>query len=385
MKYIFFLIFFLYFNKGLGQSYKIIFYNQCTKIYSDFPECFYTLKDHRDCTYYVNTHNEGKESFIKLPNTGKYRLHSDCLDDDDFFKFEVNIKNNALKIDTFNIVCLKLLRQISNPPISHYYCCDTVCNGRFTDYYHNGKIRKTGVFKKGQAIDTVKEYYSSGGLKRLFIPLQKWWKKYDYVRKRPDYIWMDYHEKGYLMRLLNTRKNNEIIYHPNQKIKSNYQYEKKQKYIEYDTNGIKRAIILFNQKEEYSWEEAIDIKKVFFADGSLQYVFKKTESWGLNNYFYQEYNKKGDLVRVTEFCGEYWKYGASPNHYPESIEAIPTEYMKEDILYISSTERIKKTYTVDVLEKGKRILQKVRTENMRLTNGTWITEQSKTEYYNQKP
>jgi hypothetical protein len=312
-------------------------------------------------------------------------MYLNCLDDDDFPPLEINIKNNALEIDTFNIVCLQLLSQLSTPPISHYYCCDSICNGRFTDYFYNGKIRKTGVFKKGQAIDTVKEYYANGRLKRLFIPLQRWWKRYDYVKKSLDFIWMDYHEKGYLARLWNTRGNIEISYHPNQKIKSKYQYKKKKKYIEYDTNGIKRAIILFNQKEE-NYINEIGIKKGFFADGSLQYIFKKENRGSLNSYFYQEYDKKGDLIRSTEFDGdEYQHYGIYYNNYPESIEHVPLQYMKEDILYISSSEKIKKIYEVDSSKKGKRTLQKIISEKWTKINGTWITELSNTEYYNQKP
>jgi hypothetical protein len=380
MKYILWLIFYLFFYKGFGQSYKIIFYNQCTKTYSNLPECFYSLRDKRDCTFRVNHYNE--DFFVKLPKTGKYKVYLSCMNVwEEDTPIEVDI-NHTLRIDTISLQSLDIVNYISNPPTSEYLCCEAVCEGKFTDYYHNGKIRKTGIFKKGQAIDTLKEYYLNGRLKSLFIPLQRWWKKYNYVTKRPDYIWMDYHEKGYLIKLWNTRKKQEIVYHPNQKIKINYQYKKKPKYSEYDTNGIKRAIILFNQKGEYSWKEGIEIKKGFFVDGKIQYIYKKQDIGGKHQFSYQEYDQNNNLIRMTEFSGDYWSFGYC--NYPESIDNVSSEYMKEDIVYISQNEKVRKKYTIDFLEGGKRILKKIETDRMNLVDGTWIII-SNTEYYNQKP
>jgi len=381
-KTIYFLVlfFFLHLFQGYGQSYKVVFYDQCKKEYTDFPTCFYQLKDEQGKLYSIDIKNTEKDFFIKLPHLGEYTVDWGCLGDEDNSLFKVEIKDTKLYIDTISLQSLYIARHISNPPLVEYMCCDSVCDGKFADYYYNGTIWKTGTFKKGQAIDTLKEYYENGKLKRVYVPFLKWWKKYDYTHKRPKFLLLEYHKKGYLEMKTDSRISRETIFYANGKIKSDHWY-KKDKYTEYDTNGVKSAIILFDKEEDWGWDGSY-IKEGYYANGKIKYKYKKQykDKDGVS-YNYQEFGMNGDLIRECYFFIEKEKYKLGTDNFPNNITDVPQENMKEDILYVSPKEKIVRSYTFNT-ENGIRVLCKTFTRKMKLSENKWITKYGNVEYYN---
>lgn len=135
-------------------KYKLYLKDNCK---STIEQVMYYVLKIGDEVYYPNE----ASGILELPDTGRYELYIvERLE-----PIEIIIDDYKLKIDTISTPTINFkIETTSQPKLSGFYCCDTLCNGDYIDYYLNGNIRIEGKFKQGRAIGVVKYYNRKGGL-----------------------------------------------------------------------------------------------------------------------------------------------------------------------------------------------------------------------------
>ena len=165
MKILIFAFYFLISNSLFGQIiFEPTFINQCSNEVVQSPS--WTISDS------LKTYEFNKRKSITLPKLGNYKLHVAFNE----LVIDININKNGITRDTFFFKRITHGIQISNPPHSDYFDCDSIADGKITDYYFNGKIRMKGTFEKSQLIDSLFSYTKKGQLTEVFIPNNKDWK-----------------------------------------------------------------------------------------------------------------------------------------------------------------------------------------------------------------
>lgn len=316
MKISLYILFTLLFQTLFGQiTYKPIFINQCTKKIEN--DIFWYLTD--------STNTYGMENFefksIQLPKAGSYNLH---------FNFDnpivVEITNKNVNRDTILLKRLELMFYVSNPPVSNYFDCGILANGKIVDLYANGKIRTKGVFKNGQPIDTLFEYHRNGKLSEIFIPRKKWKK-------------ITYFDNGKILSVYDTKKRFEMVYFQNGQLKKEKYWNRKytSKSIEYFENGNVSKIV--NKKELKTFNqlgiriENIKRKEILVFDR----MFAKN-TYDRHNKFYEykweTFDEKGTIKRSVTFDS----HGFLASPFPDSINQIEDYSFNKISFYENGTE-----------------------------------------------
>jgi antitoxin component YwqK of YwqJK toxin-antitoxin module len=195
--------------------YKPIFINQCTK--EEEKNITWNIIDLKQKKFLK------KEPFdveVLLPSLGVYELIYNINVSE-----RIEIKKTGTTTDTVFLEKLKLSVAISNPPFSEYIVCNTLANGRVTDYYSNGKIRAIGTFEDGQLTDTLKKYDNEGVLTELQIP-----------NKKGNRL-LDYYKDGKIKVDLNYRKKYKKFYYESGKLAEYESWQGKRKLVSYFENG----------------------------------------------------------------------------------------------------------------------------------------------------
>ena len=233
----FFLIFFLSTIILHAQEiiYKPIFINQCTN-----EEDKTVIWDVIDLKQKKSLKKEPFDTEVLLPSLGAFQLVYDFYDPE-----PIKIEKTGTTTDTIYLEKLKLSVAISNPPFSEYIVCNTLANGRITDYYSNGKIRVTGIFEEGQLTDTLKKYDKEGVLTKLQIP-----------NKKGNRL-LDYYKDGKIKVDLNYRKKYKKFYYESGKLAEYETWQGKWKFVSYFENGTLKRLKRPKKQETFSKKEIL--------------------------------------------------------------------------------------------------------------------------------
>ncbi len=325
-------------------KYTPIFINQCTGQQTEQP---WWISDFENNNYYKTDYSD---NFIFLSKSGIYKLHLELFGEPEI----IIVKNEKEIIDTFYTKRIELRQYVSNPPFSEYFDCDSLANGLITDYYYNGNIRIKGIFKNGQPIDTLKEYYRTGEISEIFIPFEKHIKEITYFKN------------GQIKTDYNSEKKYEKEYYQNEQIAKETFWNKKNISInEFYENGNIKLKINNKFKKEYSINGTLiqEIKRKEIL------IFNRIFSKG-NGKFYEYnwcfYNTNGVIEKELIFN----ESGFLMNNFPDSIEQIK-EYLFSKILFYKEGVLYKKIENKPIKENNKFVDKFV---IYRKKNNEWIEE-----------
>mgnify|MGYP006204922747 CR=1 FL=1 len=301
--------------------FKPVFINQCTKEVSN--EVFWWITD-EDSIYYNNPNLD----LIVLPLLGKYMIHFGNDEDSILIK----IDQFGVRKDTFYTKRISLSHYVSNPPVSEYYDCENLANGRVSDYFYNGNLRLKGSFINGQPIDTLKKYYSSGLIRELFIPYKN--------------------------------SNQHIFFYENGNIKTDNNFKKKYK-TEFYESGEKKMIEIWKSKINYkkvgyyrsgqkNLEENNKKQTKYFLNGTIKTHFTRKEVSKLrrilsndkNRWFEYQciiYDSLGNKIAYVKFKGDIF---SDWNIFPENLSEINETQFETIIIF--ENNQISKTVDFNV-------------------------------------
>ncbi|MBN1253638.1 MAG: hypothetical protein JXR51_00320 [Bacteroidales bacterium] len=372
---IFFTIIFIassLFSNAQKVRFKAVFVNQCTHKIEE--ETNYTVIG--SPKYFGNLNYEG--NIADLPDTGVYKMYINLNTDE---AFDIKIETFGFSSDTFYLPKINNVSYMSNPPFSEYFNCDSLCNGKLTDYYYNGKMRLTSVFKNGQVIDTLKEFYRNGNVKSIYYPYKK---RYKFAgQKYHEVLRINYDKNGNCLNYKDSKLGIEKKYYQNGKLKSEYYFKNKNKnYTEYFENGKIKISINKDTKNEY------------FLNGNLKMHMQKHESFSdklfrkinrthsiLITYEFQEFDSIANLLRNGKFISDNWEYIFS-YRFPECFNKITAKDFRE-ILYQTNPKTKEIFHWNLYYENGDYKGTKTIVTKYELTGDNWI-EISKREIINKK-
>ncbi len=292
-----FVLSFFFSNLIFGQiTFEPTFINQCSNKIDNNP--LWVIKSFTDSNWHWPDSNNSNQA--TLPKPGKYGIY---IDFDDPIEFTVD-KTGIVK-DTFLIKRLVHKVYSSNTP-SNYFDCDSIANGKITDYYYNGITRMKGTFENGQLTDSLFSYAKSGQLTEVFIPKKKGWKKLNYFKN--DKLKS---EENY------SKKNKSALkeYFPNGKMKRNQNHKKLEIY-----NQNKVIIEKMTRKEILVFERVFKKKK----HGSEKFYEYKWES----------FDDRGIIKRKIIFDSDH--FDTSP--FPDSVQQIDDFLFEKIIFYFNGKE-----------------------------------------------
>jgi antitoxin component YwqK of YwqJK toxin-antitoxin module len=351
MNRVFYLTLLLIIHSSIIYAQKVIFepvfIDQCNGKKAD--SIFWLLQDSYNTYYPLNI----KDTVVELPSSGIYSIIYNNIDNEGPAIF-VEIKKPGIFRDTFYLKRVDLCRYVSNPPFSEFMDnCDSLANGKITDYYAKGKIRLIGVFDKGQLSDTLKRFYYTGELYEVYVPSKKNRKQIGYFKNGQKMVYYDY------------VKEFDKEYYESGKLKM-YNNWGKQRYTEYFENGnikVKR-----NHKRQIKYSENGKInekmkrKEILF----FQRIFSKSKYVERKYYGYKwiTYDSIHNMKRKILFT----EYGFSSSPFPDSLRQI-ADYIFNEISFYKNgelTDIINHSY---VLENDKRVNIIIHTQKQ---NRVWI-------------
>ncbi len=369
MKKYYLVILFLFsfcFLKSQQVYYKAVIINQCTQTIDTSLAIVISNASGFWSLYEKNS------TYIELPDTGKYQVFLHYLYQDPYW---INITKHGLTIDTFYTDKIRFGWYLTNPPSSEYIYCDSLCNGKLIDYYFNGNIKKIGTFKNGQPIDTLKEYYQNGKLKKIYFPYKQ---TYEFANtKYPKYLLIEFDTLENILVFKDIKKGIEKKYRTDKSLISEYYFKNnRNKYSEYYENGKCKIKINRNSKYQYYTNGTLWIrykKHVSFFNKLIDifYNFKFYKSkQDLYIFKFHEYDSTGELIKSGKFFSsefsDYLLHG-----FPENIENVPLDDYKE-IIYESKPKtkevfQYKSIYNNGEYKGYKKIITK-----MEYRNNKWI-------------
>ena len=197
MKYVFFslLSFICIFVNGQSIRFQLQRISPCESSPRIDSFDFYLTDNLSDSNYAPAYHKE--IGVINLPRFGKYRLHT--YDLEPRTNAEIEINDTGLHI--YKIIEPKIILRTYNVlhPSSHYKICNKLAEGYQEDFYPNGNIRIRGTFTKGEAKDSLVEFFSNGAthFRSFYLPLNLYIQEYDSLSNLIK-VSHNYHEHGYL-------------------------------------------------------------------------------------------------------------------------------------------------------------------------------------------
>ncbi|WP_445711478.1 toxin-antitoxin system YwqK family antitoxin [Flavobacterium sp.] len=344
-------LFFLLGNMTLHAQeiiYKPIFINQCTN--EEEKNVIWDIIDLKQKKFLK------KEPFdveVLLPSLGVYELIYNINVSE-----RIEIKKTETTTDTVFLEKLKLSVAISNPPFSEYIVCNTLANGRVTDYYSNGKIRAIGTFENGQLTDTLKKYDNEGVLTELQIP-----------NKKGNRL-LDYYKDGKIKVDLNYRKKQKKIYYESGKLAEYKSWKGKIKLVSYFENGTLKRLRSPKKQEIFSKKEIlVDIitRKEILKIERLFSFHRKDKNHRYYEYHWVHHDKKG--AKKHEIV--YYESNYSVFDFPDSIQQINqtsfdiVTFYKESIPY----KKIEAIYLNEENNYSKQLIV------YRKENEDWIEEE----------
>lgn len=258
MRKLFILFFLLFYQSSQGQHFKfqIKRISPCDSIGRiDFSD--YYLSDNPDSAYNSDT------GTVILPKPGIYNVYFREYRDLHFPA--IIIRDTGLTVFTFFEPKI-ILRSYGMHPRFVYEYCGELINGYAEDYYPNGNIRIRGNFLKGKAIDSLVEFYESGGIqkRKSYLPTEIFIEEFDSLSNLKkishnsnksyyltDYKTVEYYPAGKVMRK-ETRINSILIFaefYPSGRIKSQ---QKRKCLKEYYETGEIKTICKWRRKKDRS-------------------------------------------------------------------------------------------------------------------------------------
>ncbi|WP_298518151.1 hypothetical protein [uncultured Kordia sp.] len=333
MKRILYILFLILSQTVFGQiRYEPTFINQCTDKVEENVLWYVTDSD----TTYGFDYEQSKS--ISLPKLGTYQLHYNFED-----PIKIEILDSGVNRDTLLLKKISLAIYVSNPPHSEYFDCDSLANGKITDFYMNGNKRMQGVFKNGQPVDSLFSYHRNGQLSELFIQNKKSWKKSIYFKN------------GQLHSVYNTKKRFEKEYYQNGQIKKERSWSKKYhvKSTEYFQNGQiskqwnRRKLKIFNKEgnliEKIKRKEFLVLRRIFSKD-----------PYERNNRFYKYKWETFTQNEMPKRKIVFHEEGFLMTPFPDSIQQIKP-FLFDNITFFKNGQEIKKLESKFVPENGKYI------------------------------
>jgi len=294
--------------------YKPVFIDQCTD--SIAGEQLWRISDSTR-TLFVHMNFISNEAY--LPEFGRYYLFYGFGEDPKI----LDINTYGIIIDTLYTMRIRSAVLISNPPSSHFLDCNGLANGRVIDYYCNGMIRLKGSFSNGQPIDTIHEFYRSGGLKELYVP------KKNHIRR------ILYYENGQIKSDFNASKKYSKEYYDSgelmtsEKWKRNYHTRK----VEFYKNGhikLEESQRLQKRYSSNGFLESHTTRKEVFRIARLFYKY------GTNRFKYQyiKFDSSGNKLVYIKYRGG----GYPGGYFPDNITLIDADEFKEILIYRDGKE-----------------------------------------------
>ncbi len=237
-----------------------------------------------------------------------------------------------------------------------YNCSGEPCEGNQTDYYDNEetKVRKTGRFKSGMPVDTIKEYYENGVLKSLYYPYKR---KYKYCGRKYNYcLYIEYDEQGNCIRYTNDKDGIERKYRSDGMLISVLYYCRRKGsakyYVENFPGSKKKSVITKGNKYDYDENERL---RRHWMCKSTSYDKKSKVMSG--TFYFEEYDVAGDISRIGRFYSNLYEYDQwlhiSPE-FPADLDSVPVQDFKE-IVY--PRLNIKDVYRWDYANNRTRIIR----------------------------
>ena len=310
MKYFIFVLSFFFSNLIIGQiTFEPTFINQCSNEVLQFQ--YWNISDSSKA-YDFNLKK------VDLPKVGNYQLKINFGS-----PINITINKNGIIRDTFFTKRITHNKQISNPSTSKYLDCDSLANGKISDYYFNGKIRMKGTFEKGQAIDTLFSYNRSGQLTEILIPNKKNWKKITYFKN------------GKIKSIYDKEKKYEKEFHPSGQLKKDKTWSRKNKITlkGYFPNGKLKRKQSHKKLEIYNEDKVVieKMKRKEILIFERLFARKKHGKERFYKYKWESFDPRGIIKRKIIFDGDHFK--GSP--FPDSIQQINDFLFENTIFYLS--------------------------------------------------
>lgn len=298
MRFLIFVFSFLISKSLLGQIiFEPTFINQCTNQIDESPS--WVITDLTKTNWHWPDNNNSNQA--TLPKSGDYKIY---INYDAPIEFTVN--EFEITRDTFFIKRLIHYSHYGSHPLLNYSDCDSLANGKISDYYYNGKIRRKGSFKNGKGIDTLFSYFKSGQQSGIVIPKKKGWKRINYFK--------------------------------NGKIKSEEIRSKKKKSTlkEYFPNGILKRNQSHKKLEIYNQKKVVIEKMKRKEILIFERLFKKKKHGREKFYAYQweSFDDRGIIKRKMIFDSDH--FDTSP--FPDSVQQIDDFLFEEIIFYFNGKE-----------------------------------------------
>lgn len=225
--------------------------------------------------------------YFSLPDTGAYIIYT-------MFEMRtIHVQEAGVLRDTFYKPRFSEDLMVGSGGAYRYYYCGEEAEGNLQDYYPNGGLRIEGTFKNSFAIDSVKLYYESGGVKEIRIRhLKKHFRFHENGVIASFHDWQkgdyrDYYPSGQISEIGNyiEKKAFNRKYFENGGLKS---FKKRNLKLDYYQNGIikrrikrKRINILETMFSDF-WPKEYKYKEIL-RDSSGQTLRKI--SWQYSTYF----------------------------------------------------------------------------------------------------
>lgn len=302
-----------------GQSiqYQATFLDPCSNKTEDL---LYRLV--KDSTSYYPKGMTAPYAPCELPDTGTYLLYAGSSQPLEVIK----IQKTGLHIDTIVYAPITTTTSKSTDSKVQYWCCQALCNGLQTTFYKNGYPRFRGYFRNGQLVDTLKEYYYTGKIARIYHPINQF-EQY-------------YYFEGQLKKEIDHRKKHYTYYYPSGQVWLTYK----------KTNKGRKNIKQYYEAGQPRLIQKKKSKKGFYKNGKLAYQFKRSDPFWYTrlinkdefrfySYKYKAYNKQGILVQEATFTGADFDY---TDGFPDKFSEIPVTELDMVIYYDNSGKKIKK-------------------------------------------
>ena len=101
-----------------------------------------------------------KNGICYVPAKGLYKVERFGMNSFDTYQIDIKSENT---IDTLIRYKIYIASRPGIPGWPYYAFCGKPCDGKLTDYYENGNIRITGIFKNGH-FKNLKQYNKEGKL-----------------------------------------------------------------------------------------------------------------------------------------------------------------------------------------------------------------------------
>ncbi len=183
-------------------SYQPVILSQCSNEELDFYTVTITGKGEKYKSF--DNSLELARKVIEIKDTGTYQLNIGMISAREFISQTIHFKSFKAYTDTFNVQALIYNRCVCSPPAENYFWCGEDPHGQVTDYYYDGSVRARGNFDNGYIIDTLQEYYRNGQLKSLRVKLKG--TKNSFGNKVTLWDVKDFSKEGILVHHYNNKK-----------------------------------------------------------------------------------------------------------------------------------------------------------------------------------